>query len=93
MKIKKYYGLKLKLITKFGHIQIDHGNGFDVSNRFSSNSIGILPKTGIFFYFLDPNDFPLSKFDPKRPGLWHRQMPGEPPKALQTSSKKKKKAA
>ena len=89
MKIKKYYGLKLKLITKFGHIQIDHGNGFDVSNGFPSNTI----ENWYFSIFLDPNDFPLSKFDPKRPGLWHRQMPGEPPKALQTSSKKKKKAA
>jgi hypothetical protein len=42
-----------------------------------------------------PTDFPLQRYDPPiRPGLWHRQMPGDAPKPLQNeSSKKKKKAA
>ena len=69
------------------------GNG----RNWTQESIKIIltPIYSHLFPILDPADFPLQRYDPPiRPGLWHRQMPGDAPKPLQNeSSKKKKKAA
>ena len=61
MKIKKYYGLKLKQNIKFGLIQIDLGNELDVSLFLGTINYGVFRfiKVGLVKRCDSTSGFPL----------------------------------